>query len=47
MYEVLDKDTTKTEALPYFSMPKPSYALKKIQQTCIFQITNKIRMDKG
>lgn len=29
MYEVLYKDTIKPEVLPYFSVPKPSYALKK------------------
>ena len=29
MYEVLYTDTTKSEALPYFSMPKPGDALKK------------------
>ena len=29
MYEVLYTDTTKSEALPYFSMPKPGYVLKR------------------
>ena len=29
MYEVLDNATIKPEVLPYFSVPKPSYALKK------------------
>ena len=29
MYEVLYKDTTKPEVLPYFSMPKPGYVLKR------------------
>jgi len=29
MYEVLDNATIKPEVLPYFSVPKPSYALKR------------------
>lgn len=29
MYEVLHKNTTKTEVLPYLPMPKPGDALKR------------------
>ena len=29
MYEVLYKDTTKAEVLPYLPTPKPGYALKR------------------
>ena len=29
MHEMLDKDIITPEVLPYLSMPKPSYALKK------------------
>ncbi len=29
MYEVLHKNTTKPEVLPYLPMPKPGYVLKR------------------
>ena len=29
MYEVLHKNTTKPEVLPYFPMPNPGYVLKR------------------
>ena len=45
MYEVLDKDTTKFENLPYSSVTKRSYVTKKIAAEVIQCILCKLKTD--